>query len=115
MTKVEMRKLFMELRDMCKKPEFETVGDMLFSKGDEYSRIYQGLEKAGNLDVEYADHIGERSGYELASQPEKLTFKECCTVLTFLLRAERFSPMAFTGALQDGTVYKLLSRAVEAM
>lgn len=115
MTKAEQRKIFMNLRDMCKNPEFEKIGNEVFSKGNEISRLYEDLEKTSNLDVDYADHIGERNGYELASNPEKLTFKECCTVLTFLLRAEHWSPGAFVEALQDGTVYKLLSRAVEVM
>ncbi len=115
MTKAEQRKVFMELRDMCKNPKFEQIGGMTFSKGEEYSRIYSGLEKTGNLDVNYADNLKNNDGYELAANPEKLTFKECCTVLTFLLRAEHWSEGAFTEALADGSVYKVLSRLVEAM
>ena len=115
MTKVEVRKLFMGLRDMCKNPKFEVVGDYLYSKGEEYTRIAQALLDSNTLDVDYANHIKGESGYDMARHPEELTFKECCTALTFLLRAERFSPMAFTEALQDGTVYKLLSRMCEVL
>ena len=115
MGKAEARKLFMELRDMCRKPEIQQIGNMTFSKGDEYSRIYSGLEKTGNLDIDYADNLKGKDGYELAANPSNLTFKECCTVLTFLLRAERWSDGAFTEALMDGSVYKVLSRAVEVM
>ncbi len=115
MTKVEQRKVFIELRDFCRKPELEKIGDEMFSKRDEYRRIYEGLEKTGNFDVNYADNLKGRDGYEMASNAEKLTFKECCTVLTFLLRIERFSAGAFTEALSNGNIYKLLARAVEVM
>lgn len=115
MTKADQRRLFMQLRDMCKEPEFQKVGNHTFSKKDESHKIYEVLEKTGNLDVEYADHLGDRDGYELAAHPENLTFTECCTVLTFLLRAGHFSEGAFEESLADGSVYKVLSRAVETM
>ena len=115
MTKVEQRKAFMSIRDMCKAPKFETIGGHLYSKSDEYSELYDVLDKTGNLDVDYANHLEGKNGYDMATKAERLTFNECCTVLTFLLRAERFTEGAFAEALQDGTVYKLLSRAVEVM
>lgn len=115
MTKAEQRKAFMEIRDMCKTPKFEEIGGRLYSKNDESSKLHEVLDKTGNLDVDYADHLEGKNGYDMAAKAGRLTFKECCTVLTFLLRAERFTEGAFTEALQDGTVYKLLSRAVEVM
>ena len=115
MTKAEMRKLFMELRDMCKNPKFEVVGGHLYSKGDQYSKAYSVLTETGTLDVDYMDHIKGGNGYEMASHPEKLTFEDCCTVLTYILRSEHWSDGAFAEALENGTVYKVLSRAVEVM
>lgn len=115
MTKAEQRKLFIDLRDLCKNPQIEQISNKVYSKSDEYARTYDVLEKTGNLDVKYADHLEGKDGYELASKPDKLTFKECCTVLTFLLRAEHWSDGAFTEALMDGSVYKVLARAVETM
>ena len=115
MTKAEVRKRFFELRDMCRKPKFETINRTTYSKGNEYKKLYEMLENTGNFDVNYADNLKGKSGYEMGANAENLTFKECCTVLTFLLRAERFSEGAFTGALADGTVYKLLKRAAEVM
>lgn len=91
------------------------IGKNEFSKGDEYSRIYKGLEDIGVLDYDYFEHLRGKDGYEMASQAEKLTFQECCTVLTFLLRAERFAEGAFTHALEEGTVYNILKRAVDVM
>lgn len=114
-TKAEMRKLFIGIRDTCKNPKFEEISGNLYSKGDEYSRIHRVLDETGTLDYDYADNLGNRNGYELARTPENLTFKDCSTALTFLLRAERFSEGAFTEALKDGTVYKLLSRMVETL
>ena len=115
MTKAEQRKIFIDLRDFCSRPIFEKIGDETFSKRDEYRRIYEGLEKTDNFDVNYADNLKGKDGYEMASNAEKLTFKECCTVLTFLLRAEQFAEGAFTEALSNGNVHKLLARAVEVM
>lgn len=108
MTKAEVRKRFIEVRDLCRNPEEKQMGN-------EYRKVYRMLDDTGNLDVNYADNLKGRDGYEMAAKAETLTFKECCTVLTFLLRAERFSEGAFTGALSDGTVYRLLKRAAEVM
>ena len=105
----------MGLRDMCKNPEVEEIGGHLYSKGEEYSELYKVLDKTGNFDVDYADHLDGKDVYALASRPDKLSFQECCTVLTFILRSEHWSEGSFAEALKDGTVYKLLSRAVEAM
>ena len=115
MTKAEIRKRFFELRDKCRSPKFETINNMTFSKNDEYGELYKLLEDTGNLDVNYADHLKGRDAHKMGEKADTLTFKECCTVLTFLLRAERFSEGAFTGELADGTVYKLLKRAAEVM
>ena len=113
MTKAEIRKRFIEIRDLCHNPEFEQ--NSRYTKNNEYQKLYKTLEDTNNLDVNYADNLKGKNGYEMAKKAESLTFKECCTVLTFLLRAERFAEGAFTEALADGTVYKLLKRAVEVM
>lgn len=115
MTKAEARKRFIALRDKCQNPEFETVDGMQISKGREYNELYKLLEDTGNFDVDYADNLKGRDGYEVAADAENLTFNDCCTALTFLLRAERFSEGTFTEALEDGTIYELLTRAVEVM
>ena len=115
MTKSEQQKTLTEIRDMCRDPEFEVISNHLYSKKDELERIYEWLEKTGNFDYYYSEHLGNKNGYELAHNPEKLTFKECCTALTFLLRAEHWSEGAFFDALSDGDVYKLLSRMVETI
>ena len=57
MTKAEMRKRFIELRDKCRKPEFETINNMTFSKSDEYGQLYKLLEDTSNLDFNYADSL----------------------------------------------------------
>lgn len=115
MANPEQRKAFMRLRDLCKSPKSEKINGQVFSKGDEQSQIYNVLEKTGALDVEYASHLEGKDVYALMAQPGKLTFQECCTILTFLLRAEHWAEGTFTEALMNGSVYKLLSRAVEAM
>ena len=113
--KVETLKRFMRIRDKCKNPKFEKVNGILYSKGDEYQELYKLLDETGNLDVKYIDNLKGRNGYELAGQSEKLTFKDCCTVLTFILRAERWTDGAFGGELKNGNVYALLSRACEEL
>lgn len=115
MTKAEIRKRFMALRDKCQNSEFETVDGVQISKGREYSELHKLLEDTGNFDVNYGDNLRGRDGYEVVANADNLTFKECCTALTFLLRAERFDEGAFTEALADGTIYKLLKRSVEVM
>lgn len=83
--------------------------------GDEYRKIYEGLEETGTLDADYAENLGDRNGYALAKNADVLSFKDCCTVLTFLLRAEHWTPGAFNDALQSGSIHRLLKRAVEVL
>ena len=116
MTATEKQKVFIELRDLCNKPfEFELIDGIRFSKGDEYALVHKGLEKTGCFDRNYLANLDGKDGYEMAENPEQLTFEECCTVLTFLLRAERFSEGLFDSMLENKTIYKLLKRAVEVM
>ena len=115
MTKAEMRKLFTELRDMCKSPKFEKAGRFWGSKGDEYERVARALLDSNTLDVDYASHIKGTDGYTMASHPENLTFEECCTAMTYLVRAQHWDDITFMEALQDGTVYKLLTRMCEVL
>ena len=115
MTKVEQRKLFMKLRDACKTPKFEVVGGHLYSKGSQYKDIAQALLDTKLLDVDYARHIKGDSGNEMAMHPEDLTFKECCTALTYVIRSEHWSEGSFAEYLKAGAVYKLLSRLVETL
>ena len=115
MNKAELRKLFIKLRDECKNPTFETIGDLTFSKGHEYSDIYDGLEKAKLLDYDYFASLGNRNGYELAANSEKLSLKECGTVLTWFLRGDRFTEGLWNSVLEDGTIHKLLSRICETL
>ena len=116
MTKAEQRKALMELRDASKNPEFEKVGYFLYSKGDQYEKLGSWLKESSNLDVNYMEHMGESENpNDFFADPDSLTFKECCTALTFIFRSEHWSDGSFSGYLKDGTVYKLLSRAVETM
>lgn len=114
------KEIFEGLRDICRNSIGEDDDDKSCAA---YSEVYKGLEETGNLDYDCLRHLNGR-GYELAGKPEKLTFSECCTVLTFLLRAERFTDGyfdghyfggAFTSALKDGTVYRILDRACELL
>ncbi|MBR0075479.1 MAG: hypothetical protein IJP96_06975 [Synergistaceae bacterium] len=108
-----------ELRDVFAKKRltFDKDGFPRDTEGI-YSTLYKGLEKAKVLDSEYlknfgkiVDKLGERlSGTDYMNE---LSFNECCTLMTFFLRGERMSPGHFFSRVKDGTILKLLDRAVE--
>lgn len=117
MTKTEIKKRFTEMRDKCRNPKVKKEGYFLYSEGNEYEEMYELLGDTETLDREYLDNMREirkKTGDDI-SKAEKLTFKECCTALTFVLRSEHWQDGSFAEYLQDGTVYSLLSRAVEVM
>ena len=112
MNKAQKLKIFTAMRDYCSiEPEYETFGNETFSKREESAKIYEGLEATGDMDYNYLANLKGRSGYELARHPENLTFQECCSVLTFLLRAEHWTEYP----LDVEAAYKVLSRACDLL
>lgn len=93
---------FKELRDKCQNPKIEEVDKI-------YKALYKLLEDTNNMDFDYLDHFKEK----FFTKIEKLTFKQCCTALTFILRSEHFSNGSFADYFMDRTVYRLLDRAAQ--
>lgn len=117
MTKSEMLKRFTVMRDKCRNPKVKLEGYLLTSEGDEYREIYELLGDTETLDENYSDNmrsISKKTGDDI-SRTGNLTFRECCTALTFVLRSEHWNEGSFAENLQNGTVYKLLNRAVEML
>ena len=83
---------------------------------DMYTQLYKGLDKIKSLDFNYIENFEKIKG---ANYDEKIkylndfSFDNCCTLLTFLLRGERFSEGLFEGAVKNGDVLQLLERAYQ--
>lgn len=83
-----------------------------------YSRLYRELEEYKALDYNYLDNFEKIKGEGLLDKMkhvDALTFKECCTMLTWILRSERFCEGSFYGEVNNGNVLKLLKRAYETV
>ena len=100
----------------------ELLNDKKLSEDDLYVKLYDDLEAAGCCDHNYLKHLDDiEAKYSLGKEAhgfidavphiKDLSFNECCTLLTFLFRAERWAGGWFETYLNDGTIYKLLSRA----
>ena len=101
-----------ELMDMFAKIKAE--GMEIFSRGDIYGSLYKGLEAIDGIDRNYQENLDKIKGNDYSEKITHLqdfSFKECCTVLTALLRYERFVEGVFYGAVRSGDVLKILSHA----
>ena len=112
------------------KKEFQRLVEIFKDKQEDSdgilsSKLYKGLGRAGCLDQEYNEHLeatrdkyspnSEHPYYALIPHIQDLTFDECCAMLTFVLRAERWSDGWFDECLSNGNIYELLSRACEVI
>ena len=83
-----------------------------------YRTLYKGLEDVNGLDYEYLDNFRKIKGEnysEKIGHVNDFSFKDCCTLLTFILRAERFSDGFFYNAVSNGDVSRVLKRTKEIM
>ena len=81
-----------------------------------YSELYQGLEDVGMIDYNYSENFDKIKGQNYPEKMEHVsdfTLKNCGTILTFILRGERFAEGTFFEAVSSGNILKLLNRAIE--
>ena len=117
---MDRKKVFTELRDLCKNKKKDD------NDGSFYIRLYEDLEAAKCVDYDYRNSLeaaqkkysvneGEHIYSSLIPHVKKLSFNECCSMITFLLRAERWSGGWIDECLGNGELYALLSRACETL
>ena len=80
-----------------------------------WSEIYEGLESAGYLDNLYLEHTRDIDMEEAMKRIDNMSFEECCTWLTWILRGNRFSEGLFEMNIENGNISRLLKRAEENM
>ena len=107
---------------MTKKEKInELIGVFENAKSDDdslYRTLYQGLEDIDALDLNYIDNLDKLEGNdydEKMSHIDDFSFENCCTVLTALLRGERFVEGVFFEAVESGDVLRLLERAYDVL
>ena len=79
-----------------------------------YTNFYRDFEKVGLIDTRYSDHMKGKTIDDVISGVARMSYSDCLTWITFILRAQRWSDGWFADRTEDGTIYKLLSRACEA-
>ena len=82
---------------------------------DLYIDFYDDLQDSGLMDMEYLDHMGDKSFDEVIPKVGEMSYQDCLTYLTFILRSEHWSEGWFLSCIKDGSIYKLLSRLLEVM
>lgn len=80
-----------------------------------WSKVYEGLESAGYLDDNYLEHTRDIDMDEALKHINQMSFDECCTWLTWILRGNRFSEGLFDMNIENGNILRLLKRAEENM
>ena len=81
--------------------------------GELWTRLYKGMEDAKCLDYDYAQHTEPIGGIENVSDKiGEMSFKECCTWLTWILRGERLCDGLFSTHLNNGNILALLKRVL---
>ena len=82
-----------------------------FSGGDLYRTLYKGLDSILN-------NMEKIKGTTLEDKMKNLqnfTFKECCTLLTAILRSDRFVEGLFNSVVISGDVLRLLTHAYDIL
>ncbi len=74
--------------------------------------LYASMEGAGCLDSDYVQHTDEYDGIDsVRDRIGKMSFSECCTWLTWILRGDRLCEGLFDSCVQDGAIPDLMKRA----
>ena len=113
MTRAEIRERFTQYRDSIKdkKRNPEDVVDCRIA----YMELWNLLLKTECYDWSFWEHL-TRGVYEDAmAEVDTFSFEECCTYLSVIPRTHRLDRGFFWVCIEDGSIYKLLSRAIEVM
>ena len=90
--------------------------DFMRRKNDDlWTPLAKGLEESGCADHDYLSHTEGRAIEDVISSINRMSFNECCTWLTWIVRGERFCEGLFTSCLDDGTLLALLTRACDVL
>ncbi len=113
MTKAEVRKLLINIRDKCKNPKFKTTFEGAVI-GEISDSLYNLIKAIGGFDQDYFEHM-KNIGDDFENKINTLSFQECHTILTYMLRSEHWSPGLLAEYLENGSVYALLVRMNETL
>lgn len=112
-----MKEKIKELMDAVVSYDKEKLHER-FSGGDLYRTLYKGLDSIGELDYDYLNNMEKIKGTTLEDKMKNLqnfTFKECCTLLTAILRSDRFVEGLFNSVVISGDVLRLLTHAYDIL
>ena len=110
----DKKKTLKNIRDLFAKSRTEK--ELEAEEADLYSKLYKGIENAGIIDYNYSENFAKIKGDNYSEKMEHVndfTLKNCGTILTFILRGERFVERTFFEAVSSGNILKLLDRAAE--
>lgn len=95
---------------------FKKLQRLMETEKDEsrlWTEFYSELERHEYLDSDYLEHTRNANINEAMKEIDRLSFEECCTWLTWILRGERFSAGLFGKNISNGNVKALLNQAEE--
>ena len=111
MTDIQKKQIFIGLRDYFKFKNLDA--------GDAYDELRSKLEKTSSLDMAYIEHLTKLQEDveidDVFSNIGNLSFRDCCTCLTYILRLGHWTDDGFEEFLKNGTIYKILVQACKVM
>ena len=118
MTRAEIRERFTQYRDSIKGKKRNPNADWgngLLEERLAYRELWDMLLETKCYDWSFWEHL-TRGVYEKAiAEVDTFSFEECCTYLSVIPRTHRLHGSFFWICIEDGSIYKLLSRAIEVM
>lgn len=102
-----------ELMDLFKNFKLDEEAEYHgYGTAEIYGALYKALEGMGELDHDYLNNFDKIKGdgfNEKIVHLQELSFKECCTLLTAILRYDRFVEGLFYSVVKSGDVLKILT------
>ena len=120
-TREEKIKELKKYRDSIKNRKLEPQSsnhDRALYDGHEYHRFADLLAWANCDDVDYAEHVNFRDGWNIhkeLSKVQNFTFRQCCAFATLIWRSERAGKHWFVESFNNGNLFKLVDRLIETM
>ena len=121
-TREEKIKELKKYRDSIKNRILKIYGsrldDRVYDDKKEYHRFANLLAWANCDDVDYAEHVNFRDGWNIhkeLSKVQNFTFRQCCAFATLIWRSERAGKHWFVESFNNGNLFKLVDRLIETM
>ena len=113
MTKSEIREMVTQYRDSIKgkRRNPEDVEEYILA----YMKLWNLLLETGLYDWSFEEHFRNEKFTDTIAAVDTLSFEECCTYLSMIPRIHRLHGSWFWICIEDGSIYKLLSRLLEVM